>query len=179
MKRRTVVALAGASAATATLPAFAQATRVAQVGQIGNRPLSEPNTARSFALITEIMKSLGWEIGRNLLWPYRAGATSLEQQRANARELLERKVDVLLAGTSEGIAAAFALTRTVPIVMIGGAAVELGYAKSLARPGGNVTGYVYQSLDYHAKELEVMLTLRPGLQRLATPCRRTCRRLRG
>ncbi len=167
MKRRAVLTLAGGVVvATTARPVSSQTARVAHVGQLGNRPASEPNTAAFHGQITALMKSMGWEIGQNLFWNYKSGATSLEQQLANARELLAQKVDVVLASNSEATAAAFQLTRTVPIVMVGGAAVELGYAKSLARPGGNVTGYVYQSLDFHGKEVELLLALRPDLKRL-------------
>ena len=112
------------------------------------------------------MKALGWEMGRNLVWHYKSGVTDLNQQIANAKELVAEKVDVILASNSEATAAAFQVTKSIPIVMLGAAAVELGYAKSLARPGGNVTGYVYQSLDYIGKEIELLFALRPGLKKI-------------
>lgn len=166
MKRRAILTLTGGVAASAGLTAFAQTERVAHVGQLGNRPASEPNTAASLKLIASLMQPMGWEMGRNLIWHYKSGLASRERQVANAKELLAEKVDLILAGSSEAIAAAFQVTRSVPIVMLGSAAVELGYAKSLARPGGNVTGYVYQSLDFPGKEIELLLALRPDLKRI-------------
>ena len=166
MKRRSILTLTGGSALGVVLPAMGQPERVAHVGQLGNRPASEPNNVAFHKVVADLMKLMGWEMGRNLVWHYKSGLTNLRQQITNAKELVAEKVDVILASNSEATAAAFEVTKSIPIVMLGAAAVELGYAKSLARPGGNITGMVYQSLDFSGKELELLLALQPSLKKI-------------
>lgn len=166
MKRRSILTLTGGSALGVVLPAMGQPEPVAHVGQLGNRPASEPNNVAFHKVVADLMKLMGWEMGRNLVWHYKSGLTNLRQQITNAKELVAEKVDVILASNSEATAAAFEVTKSIPIVMLGAAAVELGYAKSLARPGGNITGMVYQSLDFSGKELELLLALQPSLKKI-------------
>ena len=80
------------------------------------------------------------------------------------KELVDLRVDAILASGDVAAVAAFNATRSIPIVIAASAPVELGLAKSLASPGGNLTGVVYQSLDYSGKELDLIRAIQPGLK---------------
>jgi len=88
---------------------------------------------------------------------------------ANAEELVVARVDVIYAPGPAAAAAAYQATKAIPIVMHGPAAVEMGYAKSLAQPGGNVTGAVYQALDFTGKEFALLKALQPDLKKIGVP----------
>jgi putative tryptophan/tyrosine transport system substrate-binding protein len=94
------------------------------------------------------LKSFGYEDSRNIKIEYRFGQTK-DQLAKMASELVALGVDVILAGGSEGITAAKAATKTIPIVMTNsGDAVREGFVNSLARPGGNITGLTQISSDW-------------------------------
>src|SRR5262245_46791718 len=87
------------------------------------------------------LRELGWVEGQNLVVEYRLAEGQMERLPALAREIVQLKVDVIAAGPTAAAVAAKSATGTIPIVMLGAfTPVELGLVKSLARPGGNVTG---------------------------------------
>jgi putative ABC transport system substrate-binding protein len=168
MKRRFVIQL-GLGFTLAPLRARAQASRAAQVGVLANYPATDPRQANGWegwpGFIDE-MKRLGWEEGRNLTIQRRYGMADPETFAAAAKELVALRVDVIYAPGDMAAAAARQATESLPIVMHGVAAVEFGYAQSLARPGGNVTGAVYQGLDFTGKEFGLLKALRPDLKKI-------------
>ncbi len=83
-----------------------------------------------------------------------------------AQELVDARVDVILADGDRPAIAAFNSTRSIPIVMHATDPVAAGMAKSLARPGGNVTGMVYGAHDYAGKQLDLLRAIQPGLKRM-------------
>jgi len=114
------------------------------------------------------MRDRGWEPGRNLTVESRYAAGKPERLPDLAADLVRRKVDVILAfGAAETLAAVKA-TATTPIVFMSPAPVELGLVRSLARPGGNVTGLSsVVTPDIIGKVLELLKTTVPGLLRVA------------
>ena len=113
------------------------------------------------------LKDLGYEERKNLIIEYRF-AESTEQLPAMAADLVKLKVDVILAGGSEGITAAKNATQTIPIVMTNsGDAVKAGYVASLARPGSNITGLTQISPELAGKRLQILKELVPRLSRVA------------
>jgi putative tryptophan/tyrosine transport system substrate-binding protein len=169
MKRRSVFSLTVGIAMGAALPVWAQTERAARIGVLANFPASDPREAsgwEGWQAFTDEMKRLGWEEGRNLVIERRFGMNDPQKYSAKAEELVAARVDVIYAPGSVATAAAFQATKSIPIVMHGAAAVELGYAKSLALPGGNVTGAVYQALDFTAKEFSLLKALRPDLKKI-------------
>lgn len=114
----------------------------------------------------QAMSDRGWEEGRNLVVVARRAGGDPSRFPALARELVAERVDVILAISDQAAEAAVQASRTVPVVMQGLAPVEFGLAKSLARPGGNVTGVVYQVPDYAGKQIGLLRALHPRLHRL-------------
>ena len=116
----------------------------------------------------ERLRSLGWEEGRTLLIEVRAAEGRLDRLPELARELLALDVEVIVAVGQAATAAASAVTRTMPIVMVqGGAVLEAGLVASLARPGGNVTGTLALGPEMIAKQLELLQLLVPSARRIA------------
>ena len=115
------------------------------------------------------MQRLGWIAGRNLIVDYRYGLSDPQLHQANAKALVEARVDLVIAVGDLPTEAAFQATKTIPIVMAANAAVEFGYAKSLSRPGGNLTGVIFQSRESLVKPMEMLKAMRPSLSRLGVP----------
>ena len=172
-RRRIVVASGAATLAGWAIAdmALAQTARAKRLGSLATTPGSQPG------YLEDQMRQRGWEIGRELVIIRRFADGDASRLAALAQELVAERVDVILAsGDAEAVAAAKA-TTSIPIVMQGLAPVELGLAKSLARPGGNVTGVVYQAWDYIGKLVELMRALQPGLTRLGLQLRSPSSRL--
>jgi putative tryptophan/tyrosine transport system substrate-binding protein len=151
------------------LPLVAQAQALAKVPRLGwlasGAPPSEANRQQSPFL--HGLRELGWEEGHNLIIEYRWAAGNLERLPALAAELVQLRVDVLVAGDSLVIAAAKGATDTIPIVMtISADPVAMGFIESLARPGGNVTGLSTMAPELAGKRLELLKEALPGLSRV-------------
>lgn len=160
MQRRPILALIAGPALAGALPTRAQQQRAKRLGILSSRPMLEATDA----MLVKGLKSLGWEDGRNLHIERRAAAEN--RYDVGASELVAAGVDVIFAPSDQAVAAAFRATKQIPIVMMGIAAVEPGFARSLAQPGGNVTGVVYLALDFIGKELALMRAVRPDLKRI-------------
>jgi putative ABC transport system substrate-binding protein len=112
------------------------------------------------------LRELGYVDGRNVSIEFRSAGGDPELIRRLTRELVGLGVDVLLtAGGEVSIRAAKEATSTIPVVMV---AVDFdpiarGYVASLARPGGNMTGVIYQQRELSAKRLEVLMQAFPKL----------------
>jgi putative ABC transport system substrate-binding protein len=116
------------------------------------------------------LRELGWVEGQNLVVEYRLAEGRTERLPALARELVQLKVDVIAAGPTPPALAAKSATTSIPIVMLGAfTPVELGLVKSLARPGGNVTGSSW-SVDaaLMGKGLQLLKETVPNLGLVAT-----------
>ncbi len=165
MKRRCILqTLAAASlvspAARAQSPG--QPNRVMRLGILGPYPypaaMEEANR--------QGMRQRGWDIGRNLVLEERYAMGDVQRYPALAKELVDARVDVIYADGEGPAIAAFNATRSIPIVMHATDPVAAGMAKSLARPGGNVTGMVYGSNEYAGKQLDLLRAIQPGLKRM-------------
>ena len=168
MKRRLLVALGGAAALVALRPAAAQAPRVARVGLLSFASESAPENADEDAGFAAGMRELGYVEGRNLVIERRHGRGKPERLSLAAKELVQMKVDVIFAGGPAPMAAAMAATRSIPIVAVGGGdPVAEGWAASLARPGGNVTGLTVVFPELGPKQLELLKEALPQLKRVA------------
>lgn len=170
MKRRSIVSLSGAAMLGAALPAFAQTQRVMRIGSLSEYPISTYSAsgqivARSTAFWDEL-KRLGWEEGRNLIVERRYSMGDPQKHYANAEELVAAKVDLILTGNIIQTAAAYKATKSIPIVATALGLVEHGYAKSLAQPGGNVTGFELWVGDPSGKVFEIMHATLPGLKKI-------------
>jgi putative ABC transport system substrate-binding protein len=148
----------------APLAAEAQEPRAAHIGLLS---LASPESMRPLlGAFREGMRELGYDEGQNLTIEVRYAAGRAEQLPALAAELVGLKVAVIVAGSSQAVSAAKAATTVVPIVAAGGDLLGIGAVKSLARPGGNITGLSNLTTDYIPKLPELLLTAVPKLSRV-------------
>ena len=122
----------------------------------------------SLAAFLDGLKASGYVEGQNISIEYRWSEGNVARLPKLANELVEQKVDVILAGGSLGAEAAKHATSQIPIVAAGvGDLVELGLATSLARPGGNLTGFVVSAPETTAKRFQIMREIMPQANRAA------------
>ena len=147
-----------------------QQAKIPKIGWLGARTPSGPGGgpgtgAESFR--REFSK-LGYVEGKNITIEYRYADDQLDRLRALAEELVRLKVDVLVAGATNEALAAKNATRTIPIVFFGaGDPVAAGLVDSLARPGGNLTGFTNIGAMLAGKRLELLKETVPKLSRVA------------
>ena len=116
---------------------------------------------------TQRLSELGWTDGRNIKIDYRWAAGDIRQTREFVAEFVQQKVDVIVT-SAFGVRAAKEATSAIPIVSAAfGDAVAGGIVKSLARPGGNVTGLSIQPSELSSKRLELLREVVPNVRRLA------------
>src|SRR5262252_7897548 len=167
MKRRTFITLLGGAAAW-PLAAWAQEReRIRRVGALINFAPDDIEGQRRFAAFLQALQEAGWEVGRNLRIDIR-WARDVEFNSKHATELLALAPDVFLAAGAPTVQALRRATRTVPIVFTSTAdPVGAGVVASLARPGGNATGF--SSFDYNiaGKWLEFLKQIAPNVTRVA------------
>jgi putative tryptophan/tyrosine transport system substrate-binding protein len=155
MKRRAGLALL-ASCGLPPRPAIGQPRRSARIGILA--PVLQQDRAEQ---IVEQLRQIGWRQRDNLEVERRVGDTP-QQLRKHAADLIGLRVDLLVALLTPGVLAARDATDTVPIVMAGAAVdpVSGGLVKSLAEPGGNITGITVPGVDLASKSLELISQLR-------------------
>ena len=167
-RRKLVIAL-GAGALVTPFGSFAQPQpKVWRVGFLmaRSRPVSlESDFLGAFSMG---MRDLGYVEGKNLVIEWRFAAGHYERLPDLAAELVRLKVDVIVALGPPSIIAVQKATSTIPIVILTGLdPVDAGYVKTLARPGGNITGISNLSGEASPKHLELLLTMSPKLSRVA------------
>jgi putative tryptophan/tyrosine transport system substrate-binding protein len=120
------------------------------------------------AAFTQGMQDLGWLEGKNIEYRYVYADNDAGRLDALAGELVAQKVDAILVGSSQGAAAAHRATKTIPIVMAGvGNAIGAGLVASLAKPGGNITGFTSQQDEVLGKLIGILHEVAPGARRIA------------
>jgi len=153
-------------------PLAARAQQAEGVRRIGFLAHGSPDSALVRRLLQQMRDALqrrGWKEGENLLIEVRFSDAKAERLPALARELLELKVELIIAPVDQPIVAAKSVTTTVPIVMHAAESpVENGFVKTLARPGGNITGTAWSGPESAAKLLQVLKEAKPGAVQVAT-----------
>ena len=167
MKRREFIALLGGAAAIGPLAARAQQpTR--RVGLLMSQIENDPEGQARFRVIVDGLQQLGWTDGRNVRFDIRWTAGSPTDPGKYAAELVALKPDVIFASGSVNVAALQRITRSVPIVFANIIdPVGAGFIASLARPGGNTTGFSAFEYSLAGKWLELLKELAPNLTRVA------------
>jgi putative ABC transport system substrate-binding protein len=163
LRRRQFITLLGGAAAAWPLVASAQHAVVPVVGFVRDAtPIVLDDRVIAFR---QGLKEAGFVEGQNVAIEYRSDQT--DKLPLVVADLLRRQV-ALIVGNTPAALAAKALTTTVPIVFVtGGDPVEVGLVASLNRPGGNVTGISFMSVELAAKQLGLLRELRPGAARIA------------
>jgi putative ABC transport system substrate-binding protein len=161
MRRRDIL-LGGAATAVGWPAAAQEAPKSAHIGFIVT---GEGFPRREFF---DAMRRLGWVEGRNLVVDLSVTGEDPVRRRTAAAELVAANLDTIVAAGLIDALPVHALTRTIPIVVIGGAdLVEEGLAESLAHPGGNVTGIVILRGELDGKRLELLRELVPAATRIS------------
>jgi putative ABC transport system substrate-binding protein len=169
LRRREFISLLGGAAAAWPLAARAQqASGMRRVGVLMGYAESDPEAKVFLAGFTQRLAELGWVEGRNLRMDVRWAPGSVDRMRTFARELVELQPDVILANSTPVTAALQRETRTIPIVFaVASDPVGSRFAASLARPGGNITGFSIAEPSLPGKWLELLIEIAPSLQRAA------------
>jgi putative tryptophan/tyrosine transport system substrate-binding protein len=169
MKRRGFISLVGGVVTAWPLAARAQQPqRVRRIGVFMPGVADDPEYEARNAAFLQGLGEVGWIVGRNVRIDYRWGAGDVERYRAIAAELVALSPDVILAQGSSIVSALQKATRSVPIVFanvtdpVGG-----GLVASLARPGGNTTGFITSEFGFAGKWLELLKEIAPWVTRAA------------
>ena len=169
MKRREFLSLLGGVIAVRPLAARAQQPeRVRRVGVLMNIAVDDAQAQSRMEAFLHGLQPLGWTVGRNLQIDARWAAADAGLFRKYATELVALEPDVILACTNSAVAPLQQATRTVPIVFtITVDPVGAGFVASLARPGGNTTGFLLYEYSISGKWLELLKQIAPGVTRAA------------
>ena len=139
-----------------------------RIGVLMNRAADNPDGQARLAAFQQTLQQLGWSEGRNVRIDIRWGADDVERERRYAAELIALAPDIILAGGSLSMAALQQTGRDVPIVFAAIAdPVGAGFVDSLARPGGNVTGFMAFEYSLSGKWLELLKEIAPSVKRAA------------
>jgi len=139
-----------------------------RIGVLMGYAESDPEAKGFFTGFMQTLADLGWIDGRNLQMNVRWAPGSVDRMRSFAKELVELHPDVILANSTPVTAALQRETRTIPIVFaVASDPVGSGFVASLARPGGNITGFSIAEPSLPGKWMELLTEIAPGLQRAA------------
>jgi putative ABC transport system substrate-binding protein len=167
--RREFITLLGGAAAAWPLTARAQqAERMRRIGVLMGMKADDPEGLARLAAFAQGLQQSGWTIGQNVRVDYRWRGSNADNMRKYAAELVALAPDVILAHSSSALAPLLQATRTIPIVFtIVADPVGAGYVDSLARPGGNATGFAWAEYSIGGKWLEMLKEIAPRVTRAA------------
>ena len=158
-RRRGGVAVGGGYAATGE--------RMRRIGVLMNRA-DDPEGRARIAAFLQGLQQLGWTDGGNVRIDTRWGADDADRERRYAAELVALAPDIILASGTLSVTALQHVSRTLPIVFVGVTdPVGAGFVDSLARPGGNVTGFMIYEYSLSGKWLELLKQIAPSTTRVA------------
>src|SRR2546430_8630362 len=170
MRRRDFITLLGGAVACPLAARAQQAERVRRVGVLMNLAADDTEGKARIAAFHQGLQEWGWTIGRNVRIDVRWDTGDADRNRRYAAELVALAPDVILASASAAMAAVQQTSRTVPIVFVNIIdPVGAGYVASLARPGGNATGFTPFEYGLSGKWLELLKQIAPGVTRAAVP----------
>jgi len=169
MKRRQFISLLGGAAATWPLAARAQQReRMRRIGVLMAYAESDPEAQARVGAFRQGLREKGWTEGHNLRMDIRWGTGDPDRAQTSTTELISLVPDVIVAHGTPALGALHQATRTLPVVFVSVIdPVGAGYVESLARPGGNITGFSTFEPEIGGKWLELLKEIAPGLSRVA------------
>jgi len=169
LKRREFITLLGGAAAAWPLAARAQqGERMRRIGMLMSFTADDPEAQARMLAFAQELQHLGWTVGRNLRIDIRWGAGDADRNRKYAAELLALGPDLVLANGGAELTSLRQATRSVPIVFANVIdPVGQGFVASLARPGGNITGFTSTEFGQSGKWLELLKEIAPHVTRAA------------
>jgi putative ABC transport system substrate-binding protein len=171
MRRRVFIALLGSAAATAQLPLQTLAQQPAGVRRIGvlmGLRQTDPFTAKYVQEFRTELQRLGWTDNQTIQLTYRYASGDPKLARVLAKELVEMRPDLIVCHTTPVAVALSQATHTLPVVFVSITdPVANGFVKSMARPGGNMTGFTNYEFSMGAKWLEILKEIAPRISRVS------------
>ena len=167
MRRRQFITLLGGAAAAWPIAVRAQGERVRRIGVLMYTTADEPASQARIAALQQGLQQAGWSVGRNLRIDTRWSAGDAARLRKDAADLVALGPDLIVAGVGPTTQALQQASRTVPIVMAQAVdPVGSGLVRSLARPGGNTTGFTQFEYGLSGKWLELLREIAPQVKRV-------------
>lgn len=168
MRRRDFIALIGGAMAARPLMARAQQPQpTRRMGVLMNIAEKDPQSAVRVSALVAGLEERGWTPGGNMQIDYRWGAGDSSLYRKYAPELVALAPNVILVVGGTGVGELQRVTRTIPIIFLGVTdPVNRGLIESLARPGGNTTGFIEYEFGLSAKWLELLKQISPNVSRV-------------
>src|SRR5215471_6499399 len=168
IKRREFITLLGGAAAWPLSARAQQSERMRRIGVLMNFAADDAEGQVRLAAFLQGLQETGWAVGRNVRINLRWGAANNELYRKYAAELVALAPDVILASATPSVQALQHANRTVPVVFaMVGDPVGIGVVASLARPGGNTTGFTPMEFGFAAKWVELLKEIAPRVTRVA------------
>ena len=169
MRRREFVGvLGGAAFAWPFVARGQQPDEVRRIGVLMNTAADDPESQANVAAFKEVLQQSGWGEGRNLRIDFRGAGNNAERMQAFAKELLALQPNVVLTRSTPATAALLEQTRTIPVVFtVVSDPVGDHFVESLARPGGNATGFTNVESSLTGKWLGLLKEIAPGVKRVA------------
>ncbi len=167
-RRKFLLGLGGLIVADPIVVRAQQRERVRRVGMILPAATNDSEFQTRVGAFLQELALLGWSIGRNIQIETRWATTNAAEIRRHAAELAALAPDVILSDGASTVGPMLQATRTIPIVFpVAGDPVGSGFVDSLARPGGNVTGFMNFEFGISGKWLELLKEIAPGVKRVA------------
>ncbi|MGA7664936.1 MAG: ABC transporter substrate-binding protein [Pseudolabrys sp.] len=169
MRRREFIKLIGGSAAAWPLIARAQQSEpMRRIGMLMNRAAESAEGQARVAAFTQSLHQLGWTDGRDVRIDIRWGEDKIDLERKYAAELIALGPEIVFASGTLSVIALQGTSRTLPIVFVGVTdPVGASLVDSLARPGGNATGFMIYEYSFGGKRLELLKQVAPGVTHVA------------
>jgi putative ABC transport system substrate-binding protein len=167
VKRRAFITILGGAAAWPLAARAQQGERTPRVGVIMAIEEGDAQAADRMRMLNRGLQDLGWTDGRNVQIDVRMGSGA-DNIRQNIAALIARAPNVILSAGTASLAQLSQITRTIPIVFVNAAdPVGAGYVESLARPGGNATGFLQSEYSLSGKWAELLRQIAPSVKRAA------------
>jgi len=168
MRRREFITLLGGAASWPLAARAQQPERMRRIGVLTNLVADDPEAQARVGAFLQGLQEFGWAVGRNVRIEYRWGAGDADRTRGYAAELVALAPDVILTSGASALAPLLQATRSVPVVFAQVPdPVGAGFVNSLARPGGNTTGFITYEYGLSGKWLELLTQIAPSVTRAA------------